>query len=191
MRAVARVPPFDRQATYEDLVKLPDNLVAEIVGGELHASPRPAPRHAVAERALGVLLGSPFDFGRGGPGGWWILPEPEIHLAADVVVPDYAGWRRTRMPSIPEKAYFELAPDWLCEIISPSTASLDRTRKLAIYAREGVPHIWLVDPLARMLEVLCLEAGRWTILASHSGAETVRAEPFAQVELALANLWVD
>jgi Uma2 family endonuclease len=191
MRTVARVPPFDRQATYEDLVKLPDNLVAEIVDGELHASPRPAPRHAAAEGAVGALLGPPFRFGRGGPGGWWILPEPEIHLVTDVVVPDYAGWRLSRLPSIPQKAYFELAPDWLCEIISPSTASLDRTQKLAIYAREGVPHIWLVDPLARTLEVLRLEAGRWTIVASHSGAETVRAEPFGEVELALADLWVD
>ncbi len=191
MRAVARVPPFDRPATYDDLVKLPDNLVAEIVDGELHASPRPAPRHAVAETAVGMLLGNPFHFGRGGPGGWWILAEPELHLGSDVLVPDYAGWRRTRMPSIPDKAYFELAPDWLCEVISPSTASLDRTRKLAAYARAGVPHVWLVDPLARTLEVLRLEAGRWTIVASHAGNETVRAEPFGEVELALADLWVD
>jgi Uma2 family endonuclease len=191
MRTVARVPPFDRPATYDDLVKLPDNLVAEIVGGELHASPRPAPRHAVAETAVGMLLGNPFHFGRGGPGGWWILAEPELHFASDVLVPDYAGWRRSRMPSIPEKAYFELAPDWLCEIISPSTASLDRTRKLSVYARERVPHVWLVDPLARTLEVLLLVAGRWTIVASHAGNETIRAEPFGEVELALADLWVD
>ena len=191
MRAVARVPPFDRPATYEDLVELPDNLIAEIVAGELHASPRPAPRHAVAESALGMLLGSPFHFGRGGPGGWWILTEPELHLAADVLVPDYAGWRRTRLPSMPEKAYFELAPDWLCEILSPSTVSLDRTRKLAVYAREGVPHVWLVDPLARTLEVLRLESGRWTIVSAHAGGEAVRAEPFGEVELALGDLWVD
>ncbi len=191
MRTVARVPPFDRRATYEDLVALPDNLVAEIVDGELHASPRPAPRHAVAETAVGMLLGNPFHFGRGGPGGWWILAEPELHLASNVLVPDCAGWRRSRMPSIPEKAYFELAPDWLCEVISPSTASLDRTRKLSVYAREGVPRVWLVDPLARTLEVLLLMAGRWTIVASHAGHETVRAEPFGEVELALADLWVD
>jgi Uma2 family endonuclease len=191
MRFVARVPPFDRRATYEDLVALPDNLVAEIVDGELHASPRPAPRHAVAETAVGMLLGNPFHFGRGGPGGWWILAEPELHFASDVLVPDFAGWRRSRMPSIPEKAYFELAPDWVCEVISASTASLDRTKKLAIYAREQVSHAWLVDPVARTLEVLRLEAGRWVIVSSHAGSETVRAEPFDEVELTLSDLWVD
>jgi len=149
MRAVPRVPPFDRPATYDDLVALPDNMVAEIVGGELHASPRPAPRHAMAEGAIGALIAPPFHFGRGGPGGWWILPEPELHLGADVLVPDYAGWRRTRMPSVPATAYFPLAPDWVCEIISPSTAALDRARKVAIYARERIGHAWLVDPIAR------------------------------------------
>jgi Uma2 family endonuclease len=191
MRAVPRVPPFDRPATYEDLVALPDNMVAEIVGGELHASPRPAPRHARAEGAIGALIGPPFDFGRGGPGGWWILPEPELHLGADVLVPDYAGWRRTRMPSVPVTAYFPLAPDWVCEIISPSTAALDRARKVGIYAREQVGHAWLIDPIARTLEVLRLEAGRWVIVSTHSGDVTVRAEPFAEIEIALADLWAD
>ncbi len=191
MRTVARVPPFDRPATYEDFVKLPDNLVAEIVGGELHASPRPAPRHSVAETILGTLIAGPFHLGRGGPGGWWDLQEPELHLAADVVVPDFAGWRRVRMPAPPETAYIDLAPDWVCEILSPSTASLDRTRKLAIYARERVGHAWLVDPLARTLEVLRLEADHWAIVSSHEGRESVRAEPFAAVELGLSDLWVD
>jgi len=191
MRAVPRVPPFDRPATYDDLVALPANMVAEIVGGELHASPRPAPRHAMAEGAIGALLAPPFHFGRGGPGGWWILPEPELHLGADVLVPDYAGWRRTRMPSVPATAYFPLAPDWVCEIISPSTAALDRARKVGIYAREQVAHAWLIDPIARTLEVMRLEAGRWVIVSTHAGNETVRAEPFAEIEIALADLWVD
>ena len=191
MRDVPRVPPFDRPATYDDLVKLPDNLVAEIVGGELHASPRPAPRHAVASSGLGPLLVGPFQWGRGGPGGWWILDEPELHLGGEVLVPDLAGWRRTRMPSIPETAFFPLAPDWVCEVLSPSTAALDRARKLAIYAREGVAHGWLIDPIARTLEVLQLESGRWSILATHLGDEVVRAEPFATSELALRDFWAD
>jgi Uma2 family endonuclease len=191
MRAVPRVPPFDRPATYDDLVALPDNMVAEIVGGELHASPRPAPRHAMAEGAIGALIAPPFHFGRGGPGGWWILPEPELHLGADVLVPDYAGWRRTRMPSVPATAYFPLAPDWVCEIISPSTAALDRARKVAIYAREQVGQVWLIDPIARTLEILRLEASRWVIVSTHAGDVTVRAEPFAEIEIALADLWVD
>jgi Uma2 family endonuclease len=191
MQPMPRVPPFDRPATYEDLVALPDTFVAEIVNGELHASPRPAPRHARAGAALGVRIGGPYDHGLRGPGGWWILYEPELHLARDVVVPDWAGWRRSRMPHLPETAYFPLAPDWVCEILSPSTSSLDRVQKLAIYAREQVAHMWLIDPSARTLEVLHLDEGRWTILATHAGTEVVRAEPFADTELELTSLWAD
>jgi len=191
MQPMPRVPPLDRPATYEDLVKVPDICVAEIVDGELHVSPRPAPRHARAGSSLGVLVGGPYDSGRGGPGGWWILDEPELHLGGDVLVPDLAGWRRARMPRLPDTAYFPLAPDWVCEILSPSTASLDRVKKLTIYAREQVAHAWLIDPVARTLEVLRVEAGRWTILATHTGSEVVRADPFAEIELELESLWAD
>jgi len=191
MQPVPRVPPFDRPATYEDLVNLPDIQVGEIVDGELHASPRPAPLHALAETAIGDALRLPYHRGRGGPGGWLILVEPELHLGADVLVPDWAGWRRSRMPAMPQTAYFPLAPDWVCEVLSPSTASLDRAKKLRIYAREGVCHAWLVDPIARTLEVLRLDGGRWTILATYVGDEVVRAEPFVEVELELASLWVE
>jgi len=191
MQPMPRVPPFDRPATYEDLVTLPDNLVAEIVNGELHASPRPAPPHARAGSIVGGLIVPPFDQGRGGPGGWWILYEPELHLGGDVLVPDWAGWRRSRMPHLPATAYFPLAPDWVCEIVSPSTSSLDRVQKLSIYARERVAHAWLIDPLARTLEVLRLENARWTILATHEGRDVVRAEPFTEIELELPALWTD
>jgi Uma2 family endonuclease len=191
MGAMPRIAPFDRPATYDDLVKVPDIQVAEIVDGELHANPRPRPRHARAGSSLGGLIGPPYDHGRGGPGGWWILDEPELHLGRDVLVPDLAGWRRDRMPRLPETAFFPLAPDWVCEITSPSTASLDRAKKLTIYAREGIGHAWLVDPDARTLEVLRLENGRWTILGVHAGNEIVRAEPFADIDLELASLWAD
>ena len=189
MQTVPRVPPFDRPATYDDLVKLPDNMVAEIVGGELHASPRPAARHAVAYARLGGVLVPAFDQGRGGPGGWCILLEPELHLRSDVLVPDLAGWRRNRMPAVPDVKYFDLPPDWVCEILSPSTSAFDRAQKLGIYAREDVAWAWLIDPLARTLEVLKLQNGRWTILATHVGSEVVRAEPFEAIELELAALW--
>ena len=191
MQPMPRVPPFDRPATYDDLARLPDNLVAEIVNGELHASPRPAPPHARAGSIVGGLIVPPFDQGRGGPGGWWILYEPELHLGGDVLVPDWAGWRRSRMPHLPATAYFPLAPDWVCEIVSPSTSSLDRVQKLSIYARERVAHAWLIDPLARTLEVLRLENARWTILATHEGRDVVRAEPFTEIELELPALWAD
>jgi Uma2 family endonuclease len=191
MQPMPRVPPLDRAATYEDLITLPEIMVAEIVDGELHASPRPALRHASASSLIGGVLVPAFHQGRGGPGGWWILDEPELHLGQNVLVPDLAGWRRVRMPQLPNMAYCALAPDWVCEIVSPSTASLDRVKKLTIYAREQVAHTWLIDPLARTLEVLRLEAGRWTILATHAGADVVRAEPFTDVELELSALWAD
>lgn len=180
---------LERPATYEDLLQVPDHLVAEILDGELYTTPRPAPRHTAASSGLGGLLHGPFDRGRGGPGGWRILDEPELHLGRDVVVPDLAGWRRERLPDLPETAFFAVAPDWTCEIVSPSTASVDRVKKLTIYAREGIRHAWIVDPLARTLEVLRLEGGRWVILMTAGGDSAVRAEPFESLELELAQLW--
>jgi hypothetical protein len=191
MEFVPRIPPLDRPATYDDLMRVPDIMVAEIVDDQLHASPRPALRHASVSSSLGGFIMGPFHHGRGGPGGWWILDEPELHLGRNVLVPDLAGWRRTRAPELLGGAYASVAPDWVCEVVSPSTASLDRVKKLAIYAREQVGHAWLIDPAARTLEVLLLAAGRWTILATHSGSEIVRAEPFADIELELALLWSD
>lgn len=176
-------------ATYEDLLKVPDHLVAEIVDGELYATPRPTPRHADASSTLGGMLHGPFDRGRGGPGGWRILDEPELHLGRDVVVPDLGGWRRERLPALPEEAYFSVAPDWICEVLSPSTAALDRVKKLTVYARERVPHAWLIDPRAQTLEVLRLENARWVIVSSCAGPDVVRLPPFDPIELDLAVLW--
>jgi Uma2 family endonuclease len=191
MQPMPRVPPFDRPATYDDLVKLPDNFIAEIVDGELHASPKPAPPHVVAGSSVGGLLLNPYSFGRGGPGGWWILDEPELHLSSDVLVPDVAGWRKARMPHRPETPYFPLAPDWVCEILSPSTAVIDRVKKLAIYAREGVAHAWLIDPALRTLEVLRLHNGLWVLVGTHVDDEVVRAEPFVELDLELRLLWAE
>ncbi len=170
---------------------MPDHLVAEILHGELYTTPRPGPRHADASSGLGGALRGPFDRGRGGPGGWRILDEPELHLKSDVLVPDLAGWRRERLPRLPEEAYVSLAADWICEVVSPSTAAMDRVKKLAIYAREGVSHSWLVDPIARTLEVLRLDGGRWTILSTWSGLAIIRAEPFDAIDLDLSLLWED
>lgn len=176
-------------ATYEDLLAVPDHLVAEILDGELYTSPRPAPRHADASTGLGGALRGPFDRGRGGPGGWRILSEPELHLGPDVIVPDLAGWRRERLPQLPAEAYFPTAPDWVCEVVSPSTAAIDRVKKLAIYARESVSHAWLVDPIAQTVEVFRLDAGRWTLVGTWAGTDLVRAEPFEALDLDLTLLW--
>jgi Uma2 family endonuclease len=178
-----------RRVTYEDLLAVPEHLVAEIIDGELYTTPRPAPRHARATTALAAALHGPFDTGRDGPGGWTILFEPELHLDEDVAVPDIAGWRRDRMPALPDTPYFTLAPDWICEVQSPSTAALDRAKKLRVYARQGVTNAWLVDPTARTLEVLRLARGDWSIVSTHSVADVVRAEPFEAIELDLSDLW--
>ena len=184
--------PARRRATYDDILNAPKHVVAEIIDGELSLLPRPAKPHAAAATALGEELGPPFKRGRGGPGGWIILDEPELHLAADVIVPDLAGWRRERMPYLSnEEPFFTLAPDWACEVLSPSTAATDRSQKLPIYSRELVGHIWLVDPLQRTLEVLRREGSRWLILGVYRGDAKVRAEPFDAIELDLAVLWAD
>jgi Uma2 family endonuclease len=181
---------LDRMATYEDILALPENVVGEIIAGELFVSPRPAPPHIFATSRLGAWLMSHFDEGEGGPGGWWILDEPELRLGADVLVPDIAGWRRERMPVFPETAYFEITPDFVCEAVSPSTTRLDRFLKLPLYARHGVPYAWILDPLARGLEVYRLESERFSLIQTFEGDGGVRAEPFDAVELSLLYLWI-
>lgn len=179
-----------RPSGYQDVLDAPAHVVAEVLFGVVHTHPRPAARHARAASRLGGELDGPFDRGRGGPGGWILLDEPELHLGDDILVPDLAAWRRERMPSFPyEAAFFTLAPDWVCEVLSPSTAKIDRSDKLTIYAREGVAIAWLLDPAARTLEVLRLERGRWVILGVHGDEAPVRAEPFDAIELDLKALW--
>ena len=181
------MPPFDRPATYEDLLQLPDRLVGEIIDGELHGNPRPAPPVAGSASALGGMLLRGLG-PSGGPDSWQILPGPELHLGADILVPALAGWRLSRLPELPAAPYFSVPPDWVCDIPSSGTASL-RARRMDIYAGEGVSHAWLIDPVAHALEVRRVENGRWMILATHVGDEVVRAAPFDALELPLAALW--
>jgi len=177
-------------------MQVPDTKVAEIIDGELIVSPRPASPHAYASTALGSALHVAFhdDAGTGDParpGGWSILAEPELHFGDDVLVPDFAGWRRERMPTFPSVPYFTLAPDWVCEVVSPSTARIDRSRKMRVYAREGIAHLWLVEPLLRTVEVYRLGGGGlWTVAGAWGADEKVCLEPFAAIELALARWWV-
>ncbi len=179
-----------RPAAYSDIEALPDNMVGEIIFGVLHSHPRPAPRHSRASSRLGGELDGPFDQGRGGPGGWIILDEPELHLGPHVVVPDLAGWKRERLTPFPETAFIETPPDWLCEVLSPSTQAIDRTDKLTVYAEFGVKHCWFVDPIARTLEVLALTGGKWMIEATFKDDDAVAASPFEVHTFGLDGLWV-
>jgi len=183
--------PQERPARYEDLFALPANRVGEIVAGELHAHPRPSPRHAIASSSVGMEIGGPFQRGRGGPGGWWIIDEPELHLGADILVPDLAGWRRERLPTLPDTAWFELVPDWICEVLSPSTARLDRMQKMPLYAENGVAYCWLVDPISRTLEAFELADGKWLLLASFVDDAEVSVKPFDAVSFPLDALWAE
>ncbi len=178
-----------KKATYEDVLNAPPNVVAEILRGALVTHPRPRIAHAGASSVLGAELGPPFGRGRGGPGGWVILDEPEIHLGEDVLVPDLGGWKRGRFGDPGDAAFLTLAPDWVCEVLSPSTNAVDRTVKLPIYAREQVSHAWLIDPAARTLEALRLDGDTWRIVGSWADEALVKAEPFEAVVLELGLLW--
>lgn len=176
-------------ATYEDVLATPPHLVAEILYGRLYTHPRPAPKHARASSMLGGKLVDPFDNGERGPGGWWILDEPEIHLGEQILVPDLAGWRRTRMPQLPDRAWFDLAPDWVCEVLSPSTARTDRSLKIPLYADHRVGHIWLVDPTLKTLECYALRDNKWLLLTTLKEDDAVRLPPFDAIEFPLGSLW--
>lgn len=182
--------PATKRATYADLQAVPPTKIAEILDGTLYTQPRPASPHGHAASGLGFGLGPPFQWGRGGPGGWVIIDEPELHLDEDVVVPDMAGWRRERMPQVPDAPAFTLAPDWVCEALSPSTAGRDRTIKLEIYRREGVRHLWYLDPRAKTLEVLELDGETYRLISTHAGDEHARAKPFDAIALELGLLWL-
>jgi len=178
-----------RPATYADIEALPPNMVGEIIFGVLHAHPRPTPRHAKSVHRLSFEVTGPFDYGRGGPGGWEFMIEPELHLGSHIVVPDIAGWRRERLTPFPTTAYIETPPDWVCEVLSPSTQAVDRTDKLAVYAEFGVGHCWYVDPLAKTLEVLALTGGKWLLAATFKDADPVTAPPFEAHTFQLDVLW--
>lgn len=183
--------PIQRFTPYEQLLVLPDNLVGEIINSQVYTQPRPSGPHANVSSALGGELWRPYQKGRGGPGGWWLLDEPEIHFIRDleVLVPDLAGWRRETMPNLPKDQRFEVVPDWICEVLSPSTESKDRKLKMPLYAKYGVHYAWLVDPLEKTFEVFELVDKQWSTLDIYRGEEKVSAPPFKEVTIRLTDLW--
>jgi Uma2 family endonuclease len=178
-----------KPATYADLEAVPPNLVAEIIDGGLFTHPRPVPKHAFAHNSLGGELTGPFQKGTGGPGGWIFLTEPELHLGPHVLVPDLAGWRLDRMPHLPPTAYIETPPDWVCELLSPSTENLDRGSKRRIYGDYGVKFLWLLDATDERLEVYELHDAKWLLHETYEDSEEVRAPPFDAISFSLGNLW--
>jgi len=183
--------PARKKATYEDVLNAPDHRIAEVIDGELYTLPRPGPRYATAASGITIDVGA---FGRRKRNddsrmGWRILAEPELHLAEQIVVPDVAGWRRERMPDLPREAFFTLPPDWICEVISPRTARMDRTSKKRIYAKHGIEWLWLVDPVVRTLEVLQIAGQFWQEVQLFSGDERIGPMPFEGLEIDLSLWW--
>jgi Uma2 family endonuclease len=192
MTDTLELPP-PGQATYADLEALPERYVGQLIDGTLYAQAQPAYPHQRAVTRLGVLLGQPFDREPGGPvgpGGWCFIYEPELHFGADVLVPDIAGWRRERMPQVPNVPWSDLAPDWLCEVASPSTRKLDRSLKLERYHRAGVGHVWLVEPDDRFIVVYRRAEEGWLLVGHNTGEDEPRIEPFEAMPLTLAELWL-
>ena len=178
-----------RRATYQDVLDAPAHLVAEIIDGTLYTHPRPAMPHVRASSVLGRKIGTPFDDDPSGPGGWWIVDEPELHFDEEIVVPDLAGWRRERMPEYPGTAYVTLAPDWVCEVLSASTRRHDLHGKRPIYGQAGVRHLWLVDPTDRTLEAYELRDGEWVLIATAKDDDPVSIRPFDAITFSLGALW--
>jgi Uma2 family endonuclease len=184
-------PVAPPRATYQDVLDAPEGMIAEILDGALRLQPRPAARHQFAVSRLTVALQGPFDLGTGGPGGWWFACEPELHLGGDVLAPDLAGWRRDRMPAFPDTPAVRQAPDWICEVSSPSTRVYDRTAKRDRYAWRGVEFLWMVSTEARTLEAFALRDGRWTLTGAFGPGDRVAAAPFSEVPFPLDLLWPD
>jgi Uma2 family endonuclease len=181
--------PFKKPATYADLEALPEHLVGEIIDGALHAQARPRLRHGAASVRLGSELDFPFGRGRGGPGGWVFIAEPQLHLGLQILVPDLAGWRRERAVFDLDDAKVSIAADWICEVISPSTAQLDRGRKSKIYALAGIGYYWVLDPANRTLEAYRRNDFEWTLMGSAGHGENVSFEPFEAISFAFDDLF--
>ena len=176
-------------ATFADLEALPEGTKAHLVNGALVVPPRPSMSHQEVESALGEELRPPFHRGRGGPGGWLILVEPEVRIGGNALAPDLGGWRRERLAAVPAQAHATIAPDWVCEVLSRSTAAFDGGEKLDTYATWNVRLAWLVDPMTRTLEAYRLEGGRWVRIGGWSADAKIRVEPFEAFELDLGTIW--
>jgi Uma2 family endonuclease len=191
-RRFVMAEPAKKRVVYEDLFDIPDNMTGEIISGELIVTPRPSRKHTITTSRLGGEIVPAYDFGRGnGPGGWIIIVEPEIAFGENILVPDLAGWKKERFPMEEPHNWISVAPDWVCEVLSPGTAQADRAGKMPIYAQHQVSNAWLIDPILKTLEVFRFELGRWVVLGVYARSAKLRAEPFAEIEIDLGLLWLE
>ena len=181
--------PIKIPATYADIEALPPHVRGEILFGTLRIQPRPASPHIGAASGLGMMLGGPFQMGRGGPGGWIIYDEPELHLGPHVVVPNLAGWHRERLAGKLGASWIDVAPDWICEVLSDSTRGFDKRDKMRIYATYQVTYLWHLDPVSRVLEVYTLQGKDWLLVGTFVGLDMVAAPPFESNPFLLNELW--
>ena len=178
------------RATYQDVLNAPPHMVAEILQGKLYMNPRPAMPHSRVTSALHLALAKHYQKEDGGPGNWTFYFEPELHLDSEILVPDLAAWRYETMPSDPLGPYATIAPDWICETLSPSTRHIDVFHKRDIYASKGVKHLWFLDPDNRTLEGFqLLENSRWQLLSALDGNVEVSIPPFESARFSLDVLW--
>jgi Uma2 family endonuclease len=188
MSAAPQLDP-SRLATYEDLLNYPENERVEILDGVVVAQASPLPEHSNVQLGLAAILRAAFQYGRGGPGGWWILGDVDVRVGAhDIVRPDLVGWRQERLPSPWGKRPIDIVPDWVCEVVSPYGKTRDRIKKRQLYARHGVPYYWMIDP-AGIIETLVLEKGRWIVADAYELDAVVRIPPFDAIELQLADIF--
>jgi Uma2 family endonuclease len=183
--------PARRPATWEELLATPDDgRIYEVLAGNLEAQPRPRPSHGRTQALLAGELSGPFDRGRGGPGGWWLVIEPDVELDAhNIVAPDIAGWRRERMPVFTDERPIAVRPDWICEVVSPSNRRRDRGPKADLYQRVGVPHYWILDSEERTLEAFENRSAAWVRLGAWSDGDSARIPPFDAISLEVGGLF--
>ncbi len=185
--------PAKKRATYADVLAAPPHMTAEVLDGELHLMPRPARKHLRSVSGLGAMLYMSFDAGVNGPGGWTILDEPELHLGPepDILVPDLGGWRSGRLVEKDDEdpPFITVIPDWVCEILSPGTARVDRLKKMRIYARERIQYVWLSDPRERIVEVYRFGDAAYTLVGAFGGDDALTAEPVEAVTIPTSIMW--
>lgn len=172
-------------AVYQDLVNLnlPEWKIGEIVNGRLCVRRLPLPKGTMAFSALLFLLADALE------GAWRILPRVELCLGDDVLVPDLSGWRHERMPVVPNTAWIELPPDWVCDVLTPSSLTIVREQKAAAYARHGISDWWVIDPDKQAVEVHALRGNAYECAAHLIGRHALQSPPFANVAIDLGHLW--